>query len=112
MTPAQIIERDLGAAGLLDSVWGVRIMDAVEAGGFSDEDVELASCWTTCACGKQDAALMGEYGPHDSQLDELGEDFSIAIFEDNFLEAAQLLVKIEYRSAFLLNEMHSADPID
>ena len=109
MKTAQSIIKE---AGLGLSYWGKIIILAEMRRSFNDEDSYRANSWTTCACGKQDAALMGEYGPHDSQLDELGEDFSIAIFEDNFLEAAQLLVKIEYRSAFLLNEMHSADPID
>ena len=102
MTPAQIIERDLGAAGLLDSVWGVRIMDAVEAGGFSDEDVELASCWTTCACGEQDESLMTLQGPSDSEMFRAGNRFYDAVEDNSYIKATSFLIVIQRRATVLL----------
>lgn len=63
-----------------------------------------ASCWVTCACGKQDPRIpRGSIGaPIDEGLRKLGEAFPIAVGARDVPLARNILIQIEKRAAELL----------
>lgn len=92
---------------LLSSYWGRRIVKAEARGVFSKRDVRKAACWTTCACGEQDARIPrdGDGEPLDEKLTDLGCRFYRNTLNCNAAEAAETLVKIERRAAEVLQEL-------
>ena len=97
---------ELESAGLEESVWGQRIIQAENRNGFTFINRMNAHCWQTCACGQQDPRLHGENGaPFDRLHIKLGKAFSEAVEADDFLEAALTLINIERRSIELLAQL-------
>lgn len=91
--------------------WHERIALARIRGEFTDEDVHLASDWTTCACGEQDERIprawvlrggFPEMAPADQLLRDLGGLFYEAVDFDRFDDAEDLLRRIEIRSSEIL----------
>jgi len=60
--------------------------------------------WVTCAVGNQCATIHREYNgePCDSELADLGCNFTTAIHEKNSKRALDILEQIEIRSAYLI----------
>ena len=99
------------AHGLINSHWGQRILAANEAENFTDEDVDDASSWVTCACGQLDKELLidGEprttphaRSPRDRRLRAMGLAFSDAVGFSEVGYAAIVLVAIQRRATQLL----------
>ena len=103
----------LKAHNLDKSAWGIRIVESEGNTFFSLVDRFESDDWITCACGEQDPRLHRKRdtnigikdSPLDNKLYKYGMDFTDAVHADNFLEAAQILVKIEERAAQLLSKM-------
>ncbi|MDC1406687.1 hypothetical protein N8314_03980 [Akkermansiaceae bacterium] len=97
---------------LHNSHWGKRIIEAEAANGFNEDDQDDCGKWFSCACGKLDdhIARSSSGEPMDNILIELGLQFDMAINEycdvdydeDQFTEAAIILIDIERRSMELL----------
>ena len=100
-------EEVLAKAKLKSSYWGRKIIQAERGGGFSDDSVELASNWITCACGRLDDGIprLGEV-PIDPTLKNLGSLFYTRVSRNNSLGAAKVLVKIEERAKQVLMEVN------
>lgn len=97
--------------------WAQRIDEAEQRDEFTEDDLELAGHWVTCACGEQDPRIpRGDIGkPLDEKLSKLGQEFFECIImditpsgcdEDNppsqYVAARHVLAKIEQRAAEVL----------
>ena len=101
-------EKTLVDAGLEETFWGTRIIEAEKRGDFSQGQTGLAGVWTTCACGKQDERMPREKqtgAPVDGILRALGSTFYADVWQNDFADAAKTLVKIEERAAQILDWM-------
>ena len=110
-----LAEEYLRGIRLADSVWGERIVEAALRGRFTNDDIQEAGGWVTCACGKVGAPikrieerdletpteqhLIGS--PVDKELAELGSEFYECVKQDDFLGAATSLGRIELRASKL-----------
>jgi hypothetical protein len=67
----------------------------------------LSNNWVTCACGNQCSVIPRDFmgTPDDHQLATLGVEFTYAIEAKDKEEAKRILVEIEKRSAFLIEEL-------
>lgn len=94
----------LTEAGLHESVWGKRIIDAEASGKFKPSNVKSASEWPTCACGRQDKRIPRSRSgaPHDWPLNQLGKQFYLEVRGNRFIPAAKCLIAIENRAAEIL----------
>ena len=91
----------LAEAGLDQSHWGIRIIEAELRGFFTIADEHASGNWMSCACGRLDDHIERdpEYGePEDQELNEYGIKFYNAVTCNDFLEAALSLIKIVKRS--------------
>ena len=89
--------------------WHERIEQARKNNGcFTEEDVELADKWTTCACGEQDPELLTESKqyPWDNLLYELGLQFGSSVAADDVDTAEEELRRIQLRARYLLHLLH------
>jgi len=86
--------------------WGKKIIAAEKRGHFTQSNIDEASQWTTCACGRMLPSIETEDGcrPADFKLQCLGEDFTNFVTYDAFEDAAETLVAIEERAMELLPE--------
>lgn len=95
--------------GIDKTFWGGRIIHASESDTreFTEEDVELAQEWATCACGRQDERIprIWDGGPEDVELRFLGRLFMDAVEESEIAVAALVLVNIERRAREILAEL-------
>lgn len=83
--------------------WQERITAAEATGEFTEDDLELAGDWVTCACGAQDFSLFNANGtPTDRTLYQLGIDFYAAVEVNDAVSADTILYKIQKRAAVLL----------
>ena len=94
-------------AGLQDTFWGKRIIEAAERGEFTKKDDYGSSSWVTCACGKCSTKIEKEdwsNEPKDFELNRLGRRFGIyaSSYNGSAYKAAETLVAIERRAAALL----------
>jgi hypothetical protein len=97
-------KRYLEYKNLHETYWGKRIIAAEENGGFSDEDVELAGDYVTCACGKvtHDIPRSSETSiPYDNKIADLGLRFNTEVISEEPWEAAKILVEIELRARLI-----------
>lgn len=79
-----------------------------------DRVAGLSVKWVTCACGNQCAIIprseyvytveAGPGSPLDPELDDLGSDFHMAICSWEWIEAKEILRKIEARAAVVIAE--------
>jgi hypothetical protein len=62
---------------------------------------QLSKSWVTCACGGQDDRIARTFSgePLDQKLNSLGLQFHVAINNDHFEEAKEILREIQKRSA-------------
>jgi hypothetical protein len=69
---------------------------------------DLSSSWVTCACGNMCDVIPREKGgrPLDINLDVYGMNFSDAIENKDKEEAKRILVLIELRSQYLINNYY------
>ena len=76
-------------------------------------DFGKAGDWITCACGKLDNNIprFSDGDPIDPYLREYGKLFEASVLDCDFAKAAQLLCKIEKRSAKILSENIDEDPL-
>tara|TARA_R110000782_G_scaffold21033_5_gene56745 strand:+ start:2039 stop:2353 length:315 start_codon:yes stop_codon:yes gene_type:complete len=83
--------------GMDKLVWGERIIDSEYRGKFSRVDIKRANNWETCAIGENtsDVKVSEDGEPDDKDLTDLGNEFHTAVWMQDFLEAASLLVQIE-----------------
>ena len=97
----------LKPAGLDQTKWGQRIIQAEERNHFTENDIHLAADWPTCACGEtyvrnpfECLDPQGDYerAPTDHVLQRLGADFSIEVNHHNYSLAAETMVEIEQRA--------------
>lgn len=106
---------ELKKAGLLQSYWGKIILDAEDEGVFTSQDNFEAGKWQTCACGRQspniprvakrdeDAEFPAQLAePLDDELKQDGLKFAHLVDDNNFLGAAECLVRIEKRAATVM----------
>lgn len=72
-----------------------------------DKAIQLATHWTTCACGTQCAIIPRSAGgePDNKALSKLGMRFMDAITAKNTTKAKVILVKIEQHSAILIKRI-------
>ena len=93
--------------------WKDRIEKARAVGWFSNEDIQLANAWVTCACGEQDPRIPVEpvMGPEDTVLNELGHDFSYCVDHDDFDGAESTLNLIELRSEAILSRLTRSEHV-
>ena len=108
MKTAQEILTD---AGLSDTHWGLRIIEAEARGEFTDDDLRDASSWVTCACGRLDERVpRNDYdAPRDRELKDLGVLFVSPVFRGDFIDAADCLVEIERRAGELLAKIEGVE---
>lgn len=119
--PAHFI---LSCYNLSLSLWGQKIIRAENKGGFTLDDQSDAMDWESCACGSASNPVVMRnahpdglglaVGPLDIQLKELGQLFYNAVYQDDFMRAARLLVAIERRAAdnaMFIGLGDSAEPI-
>ena len=100
------IKELLAEHNLQHSVWGKKILKAQKSPeGFTLQDKYDSMSWVTCACGRVTADIprrsrLAEVPnqPLDFLLRMLGSKFYSKVCEDNPLEAAKTLVKIEARA--------------
>ena len=99
------VQSILAEAGLDKSHWGKRILAANRADEFTRADVADAGSWVTCACGKlSDGVQRNPTGsPRDGVLMLLGQRFSEAVNDDEFVTTAECLVRIEARAVIVLS---------
>ena len=71
---------------------------------FTDLQMQRATSWVTCACGKQDKFIPRNSGgaPMDTELDLLGLDFYTDVKCGDPYHAEVTLEKIERRAAEIL----------
>ena len=113
------VTKILTEAGLQDSVWGKRIIQATKGTwddtkarfvrGFTLHDVLEAGSWVTCACGEITAGIPRGDGvnaliPQDEVLVRLGNQFSTDVGNDTRIFAAKTLVAIEKRATVVAKE--------
>tara|TARA_R110000796_G_scaffold177389_1_gene294232 strand:- start:348 stop:683 length:336 start_codon:yes stop_codon:yes gene_type:complete len=87
--------------GLDQTYWGSIIVWAEERGSFTTRSKEQAGSWVTCACGRVTSDIPRyelQSRPQDRLLNNLGGRFYGAVEENDFLAAAQTLVRIEARA--------------
>jgi len=101
---------------LLNSDWGLRILNAERNKGFTATDRKDALGWDTCACGKLDETLViyetdcegkTEKFPKDEYLFRWALDFFAAITSNRYVPAAHILVNIAERETELLIEQEA-----
>lgn len=95
-------------AGLNDTHWGQRIINAERRGHFNAHDVSDSACWVTCACGKLDLWVQKcekTFAPSDPKLYRLGALFYLDVRDHHFVKAAETLVAINSRTTELYKEM-------
>jgi hypothetical protein len=87
--------------------WDVIIKEARLRGFFTGAQRQLASSWVTCACGEQDPRIPRSCKgrPIDRKLIYLGNNFSIAVADNMYDLAEQVLVQIEIRSRRVLLDL-------
>ena len=103
----------LETAKLQDTFWGKIIIASEKRGHFTVHKKELAGDRITCACGKLDNNIprFSDGDPIDPYLREYGKLFEASVLDCDFAKAAQLLCKIEKRSAKILSENIDEDPL-
>jgi hypothetical protein len=89
--------------------WNLALDDAIKNGVIKERHEyldHLSGSWITCACGNQCASLprFSKGEPMDMSLAYLGEDFMDLIENKNFIEAKEILAKIEERTIVLLSQ--------
>jgi len=96
-------------AELDDKYWGKKIIAAEKRGHFTDSNKKESMSWVTCACGKTSALFEVHDGydgfdkgePLDEDMHRLGCYFHEEVRDNNILEAAKVLVRIEGRAGEL-----------
>ena len=77
--------------------WRERVADAKERGRFTDQDVDLAADWNSCAVGEQHALHPFIVKLFPTNMFQEGFDFITAVSDDRIDEADALLDRIEDR---------------
>ena len=95
MSAKEILEKE----DLHNTYWGKIIIRAAKTDELSDEAIEDANNWQTCACGK--ARVSGP--PVDTKLRNLGYRFPLVLEDGDWEQAAELIVAIEKRAKEVLS---------
>lgn len=100
----------LTEAGLENTFWGQRIIEAESSEGFTNGDKAAAKSWITCACGKLDDHIPRdpEGVPRDRWLAHMGVTFNTFVRDNRYLGAAKKLIDIEKRAIEVLEEVQGS----